>query len=133
MRILSTTLMLAALSVTSVGCNNPRPPVQGRMDPFIPPQVALASKELANDILINAPTMTRDEAGILYVTLPVRSDVNQTIHIDYRPTFFDRTGRVIEQRGWSPKTLQSNVPDQISFNSTSPAAADVQIALRYAK
>jgi hypothetical protein len=126
------TLALTTLALT-VGCNKPRPPVEGRMDPYSIPQVALASKELANDILVNPPVMSRDDAGILFVNLPVRSDVNKTIYIDYETTFFDRNGQELYKFGWKRKTLQSNVPDQITVNSLDARAADVRINLRYAR
>ena len=64
---------------------------------------------------------------------PLRSDIDKTIYVDYRATFLDRNGQVVYETNWSRKTLQANVPDQLSFNSLDARAADVRIAIRYAK
>ena len=129
-------LMFPALLVglALVGCNSVKAPIEGRQDPYAPSQVMFASKDLKNHTAVDAPRVGRDESGgILYVTLPIRAATNMQLYVDYRASFFDRNGQLINQTTWFNKTLAPNVPDQITVNSMSPRAADFQIDLRYAK
>ncbi len=132
MQRILTTITLTAL-LLAAGCNKPRPYNTGRGDPFIPPQWAVSEPDLATDVLLGTPILSRDDAGILFVNAPLRSDIDKTIYVDYRATFLDRNGQVVYETNWSRKTLQANVPDQLSFNSLDARAADVRIAIRYAK
>src|SRR5688572_9234169 len=131
-RLLMLPVLLAGL--TAVGCNSVKGPIEGRQDPFTPSQIMFASKDLKNHTAIDAPRIARDESGgILHVTVPIRAATNMQLYIDYRATFFDRNGQLINQTTWFNKTLAPNVPDQITVNSMSPRAADFQVDLRYAK
>jgi hypothetical protein len=127
---LATLVTLAFLT----GCRYVRPPVEGREDPYIPAQVHFDSEKLSRDTAIGRPNVTRDESGLLYVTLPIRSAINKTLYVDYRVTFLDRNGQPVGGRlGPFTKTLDPNTPDLIQVNSTSPRAEDFQIDLRYAR
>ncbi len=133
--------MFARIALTTIaslaflGCNSSvRPPIEGRMDPYVPPQVTFAQKDLARDTAVSAPNLQRDDAGnLLHVTLPIRSATNQTLYVDYKVTFLDRDGGVLSETGWKSKTLEANTPDSISVNSTSPRASDFQLALRWSR
>jgi len=117
-----------------LGCDNiVLPPVQGRNDPYDAKQVHFASEELRRDTAIGRPTVTRDPAGLLYVTLPVRDATDVRLYVDYRVTWFDDNRQPINQTSWFTKTLEARTPDQITVNSTSPKAADFQVDFRYAK
>jgi len=125
-------LPLVSVTILIVGCV--KPPIEGRLDPYTPAQLHFASKELKNDTAVGTPTASRDAAGqILYVTVPVRSATNKDLHVDYRVTFFDRTGTPINSTSWFTRTLVSNVPDYITVKSTTPLAADFQVDFRYAQ
>src|SRR4051794_30584206 len=128
MRYLPIVLMLSML-----GCDWVRPPVEGRMDPYMPKQIHFATDELRRDTAVGVPELSRDQAGLLYVTVPVRSAVDQRLYVDYRVTFFDQNRQPLNQTSWFTKTLEANTPDRITVNSTSPAAADFQVDFRYAK
>ena len=131
-RLLTLPVLLAGLAVA--GCNNVKAPIEGRQDPFTPAQIHFASKDLRNHTAVDAPRVARDESGgILHVTVPIRAATNMQLYVDYRASFFDRNGQLINQTTWFNKTLAPNVPDQITVNSMSPRAADFQVDLRYAK
>lgn len=124
---------ICSLILVLAGCGV-RPPIEGRADPYLPPQITLASPELANFTAIGVPIIERRNGGILYVTVPIRSASDYDLHIDYRVTFLDRIGHPIYQSGWEGgKTLVRNIPDQITFNSPTPQAADWHLDLRYAQ
>lgn len=108
-------------------------PIEGRLDPYEAKQVHFASADLKRRTAVGIPTAQRDEAGnILHVTVPVRAATDTELHVDYRVTFFDRNGQVLNQTGWFTRTLAPNIPDNISVNAMGPRAADFQMDLRWA-
>jgi Protein of unknown function (DUF1425) len=127
-RSITTSLFLLALAA---GCV--KAPIEARQDPYLPSQVMMASKDLRKKTAVQAPAVSRDETGILHVTLPIRAATDLQLYIDYRTTFFDRTGQEISRTSWTTKTLAPNVPDRIVVNSMGPNAADFEIDIRYAK
>ena len=121
-----------AVALLTTGCV--KPPIEGRLDPYTPSQIHFASKELRNETAVGTPNLTRDNEGnILYVTVPVRAATNKELHIDYRLTFLDKNGQVLNKTGWFTRTLAPNVPDYIEANSSTARAADFQMDFRYAQ
>jgi hypothetical protein len=118
--------------VALLGCTV-KAPIEAREDPYVPHQINMVSEDLRQSTAVMTPTPTRDPSGLLHVTLPIRAATNKQLYIDYRATFFDRNGQVLNQTTWLSKTLAPNVADQIQVNSTSPQAADFQIDLRYTR
>lgn len=117
-----------------IGCGGVKAPKQPRMDPYRPGQVHVTSEDLRKKTAVGEPVVTRDEVGrLLFVTVPIRSASNLKLYVDYRVTFFDSAGAVIEQTGWMNKTLEPNVPDQVVVNSKTPRAANFQVDVRYAQ
>jgi hypothetical protein len=120
------------MSLVFAGCV--KKPIEGRADPFVPAQIHFDSENLRKHTAVGTPNMVRDAEGrLLYVTVPIRSASNLTIYLDYRVTFFDEIHQPINQTGWFTKTLEPNVPDQVTVNSMSPRAADFQVDFRYAR
>ena len=125
---------VAAALAASVGCSRVKPPIEGRMDPYAPSQIHFADEDLRSRTAVGRPIAERDPAGLLRVTVPIRAASSRNLFVDYRVTFFDATGSPLgPATGWTTKRLESNVPDQITFNSTTPRAADFQLDLRYAR
>jgi hypothetical protein len=119
------------LSALAIGCaDTVKPPILAREDSYQREQIHLTSLDVRRHTAVEAPILSRDDAGLLFVTVPIRAATDQKLYVDYRVTFFDRTGVVLNQTGWLHKTLPPNIPDQITFNSTSPRAADFQMDLR---
>ena len=129
------TLLSAFLAVAGLlGCvDTVKPPIAARQDPYQREQIHIAQIDLRRHTAVDAPILIRDDAGLLFVTVPVRAATDLKLYIDYRITFFDRTGQPINQTTWFHKTLTPNTPDQITFNSTSSRAVDFQMDLRYAE
>ena len=128
-------LLLPALALLPLaGCrSNTRGPIEPREDLSPWPQIMLADRELAGHITVRQPVVERDEAGLLYVTLPVRSRTRHAMTIEYRSTFYDRNHTPIFQSTWFPKTMTPFTQDTISANSTSNRAEDFQIDIRQAQ
>jgi hypothetical protein len=108
------------------GCSGVNPPKLPRADPYTPQQIHVDSEQLRRDTAVGAPLVARDEAGLLRLTLPIRSAINKTRYVD-------RSGAPMSKVGPITKTLQPNTPDSISFNSVRPGAEDFQVDLRYAR
>ena len=123
-------LLVAVLALAGCGV---KAPIMARQDPYLPAQIQIASDGLRNRLAVDAPRLTRDGAGLLIVTVPVRAATDQQLYVDYRVTFLDASGQVLSQSSWLSKTLAPNVFDQITVNSTDPRAADFQLALRWAQ
>jgi hypothetical protein len=124
-------LVLLAGFMSLAGCV--KAPIEGRQDPYQPNQVNFAQEDLRRDTAIEPLRLSRDAAGLLFVTLPIRAATNKQLYVDYRVTFLDRNGQLAWQSGWLNKTLAPNVFDQIQANSLSSRAADVRIDLRWAQ
>jgi len=123
-----------ALLVTLIGCNNSvRAPKVGRDDPYEAQQMHFASEELRHDTAVGKPIVSRDLAGLLFVSVPVRSAIDKTLYVDYRVTFYDQTGQEVGKTSWSHMTLESNVPQRVTVNSTTTRATDFQMDFRYSR
>src|SRR5258706_3092768 len=126
--------VVALVALVALGCSDDvKPPILARSDPYIPAQVHVASHDLRRHIAVGQPQVSRDDAGLLFVTLPIRAATDQKLYVDYPVSFFDRNGAPLSQTEWLHKTLTANVPDQITVNSSSSRAADFQMDLRYSQ
>jgi hypothetical protein len=128
------TAMTLLVAVSAAACApRVRPPVEPREDPAAPPQINLTDRELQDRIAVSRPIVTKDEAGLLYITLPVRNTSARQMTIEYRVTWLDRNRVPIHQTTWFPKVLSGHTPDQFSINSTTPRVDDFQIDIRPGK
>src|SRR4051812_14707820 len=107
--LLRTTLkaLTFALALSAAACA-PRigGPVEPREDPSGIPQINLTSRELQDRLAVRAPLVEQDEAGLLYVTVPVRNSTARQMTIEWRVTFFDRNRAPIgTPTTWFPQTM----------------------------
>ena len=129
----SLTMILPLLAATA-GCNQVRQPIQPRQDVYRtgnPEQIFLDSTDLRSDTAADTPQVYRDPAGLLHVTVPIRSVINRQLYVEYRAIFFDRDHQEIDRSPWHDKTLPANVPESISIASIDPRAASFQVHFRY--
>jgi uncharacterized protein YcfL len=133
-KIVAIHLILLPMSLALAGGCSVNPPIQPRMDPYTPSQIHMDSDQLRSDTAVGTPNVHRDENGILFVTVPIRSAIDKTLYVDYYVTFFDKNGQPIGERlGPRTVTLDPNTPSSITVNSTTPRASDFQIDFRYAR
>ena len=66
-------LLALALALSAAGCVKVRAPVEPREDPANWPQIMLADRELQGRIAIRRPIVEQDQAGLLFVTVPLTS------------------------------------------------------------
>ncbi len=134
MNTISKLALSTLLPLAVVACNEVKPTIQGRADPYDAQQIHFATEELRKDTAVGTPLPSRDDAGnILYVSIPIRSAINKNLYVDYRVSFFDQSGQLLNQTTWLSKTLEANTPDRIQVNSLGPRAADFQVDFRYSR
>ena len=130
MRLLLTAIVLLPLA----GCApRVRGPIEPREDTNPWPQINLDDRDLARRVVVRQPTVERDAAGLLYVTVPIRSTTQKQLRIEYRSTFYDRNHIPIFQSTWFPKILTPFTQDTIGAHSTTNRAEDFQIDIREGK
>src|SRR6266480_487494 len=101
-RLISLLVPITLAGFASVGCV--KPPIECLLDPYPASQIHFASKALRDQTAVGTPYATRDDSGnILYVTIPIRAATDQELHVDYRVTFTDKNGQVLNQTGWFVK------------------------------
>ena len=87
---------------------------------------------LRHDTAVGQERVSRDPAGILHVSVPMRSAVEHTQYLEYQYSFFDGSGRKSEgPMGWTPITLEAGSPGTIQFASSSQTATEFQLIIRY--
>lgn len=131
-------LCVAGLLGLLAGCAQDVAPYrEGRAERYAPPQVqitGLNAEDLRQSTAIDRPSTSRDTANMLYVTVPIRNTSDQVLRVQYRYNFVDEQGRPLpENIAWNRVTLEPGSAQRITFNSTSPKAADFQLDLRYAR
>jgi uncharacterized protein DUF1425 len=116
------------LLAATYGCNT-QPPIDARQEVYTAKQIQLADEDLRRNTRFEQPRVTRDPAGLLFVTVPMRAT------IQYRATWLDENGQPLpgSPTTWQDKTLNPRVFESITTNSTSPRAEDFVIDVRYAR
>jgi hypothetical protein len=133
-RVVLATLTLAPMLLSSAGCEpRVRGPITPREDVTDWPQIQIADRDLRRRIAVRRPLVERDPAGLLFLTVPVRSTTEHQITIEYRSTFYDGNGAVIFQSTWFPMTMTPFTQQTIAVNSTSNRAEDFQLDIRPAR
>jgi hypothetical protein len=110
------------------------PPIQPRQDVYRPDdraQIYFDSTDLRNDTAADTPSVYRDAAGLLHVSVHLRSVVNRQLYVEYRAIFFDSDHREIDRSPWQDKVLPANLPDSVAITSTTPRAQSFQVQFRY--
>jgi hypothetical protein len=130
------TLSLLSVLAIAAGCADKQvQTARGRADTGDHYGVILSQQQkdqLRHDTAFEPERVTRDQYGLLNVTVPLRSAIQHTLYLEYQYTFFDGSGRKIEgPLGWNLVTLEAGSPGTIQFTSTSPQAANYQLNIRY--
>src|SRR5688572_20316558 len=133
MRITNVLIACLMIFVAGAVAGCVKAPIHARQDPYVPRQIHLASEDLRTHTAFSSPVLSRDDAGLLFVEVPVRAATDLQLYIDYRVSFYDRNGQQIYQTTWMTKTLTPNTPDRLTANATTARAADFQMDIRYAK
>ena len=131
-----TLLIFVICLAAAAGCKQSvHAPHYTRADPFDSGHVTLSGRrgdDLREDTAFEQERIGRDQYGLLTVTIPVRSAVDHTLHLEYQYSFFDANGRLVEgPMGWTQINLEAASPGTIQFTSTQPQATDFHVNVRY--
>ena len=131
---LTATLLIAA---ALVGCRSVTPPSRGRADVTDHRRVFFETAhqdQLQNSTALDAERISRDQFGLLTVTIPIRSTVRRSLYLEYNYEFFDASGKSVEgPLGWRRLSLDGGTPTTIQFTSTSEVAEDYRVSIRFQK
>jgi uncharacterized protein YcfL len=136
MRLLRTLSLVIALCIAAAplaGCSRTKAPYRVSQDPYGKQQVYVADRRLSSLLRFEPPRVSYDEADLMHVALDVRAATGRPQIIQYRTTFFDRTGQQLYASTWRTVTLEANVAQTLSAVSTTPRASDFQIDIRTAR
>jgi len=132
-----TQLIAAMLSLVFVTACEPKvePPSRGRADVTDHSRIFFSQQDkaqyLRESTAINEEVISRDQFGLLSVTIPIRSAVNKSLYLEYNYEFFDASGRSIESpKSWQPVVLEAGSPNTIQFTSVTRDAADYRVNIR---
>ncbi|HEY0008460.1 MAG TPA: DUF1425 domain-containing protein, partial [Tepidisphaeraceae bacterium] len=129
------TLILSLLTFAClVGCKSITPASRGREDITDHRGVFFDRthrEQLRSSTAVLQDRVTRDQFGLLSVTIPIRSTVDRSLYLEYSYEFFDSTGKSVEgPLGPRRFTLDPGSPGTIQFSSTSNAASDYRVTVR---
>jgi hypothetical protein len=127
------TAFTLALILGAPSCARVRAPVEPREDPHAWPQINLADRDLQRRMAVRKPQVSQDQAGLLYVTVPVRNTTSKQYAIDYRAIFYDRNHEPIQETTWFTEQMTPHTQQTITVNTTSNRVDDFQIDIRPAK
>jgi hypothetical protein len=122
--------VLALGLLVAAGCND-NPPMYGRAEKYDRTHLQFGDGDLEQFTRVDPVTATRDPAGLLHVTVSIRSTIDKDQYVDGFCTFL-RNGAPVDKEGPKTVTLKANLPDTIAFDS-STAADDYFVSLSYAK
>jgi len=112
-------------------CTQDNAPAYGRAEKYDRTHLQFGDATLEGNTRVDPVQATRDQFGLLHVTVPIRSTCNWEQYVDGSITFL-RAGQFVEKLGPKPINLAPNAFDTILFDSTQPAD-DYFISLDYAK
>ena len=126
---------LAGLALVAGCADKQVPEARGRGDAEDHFGIVLSQEQgdqLRHDTAFGPERVTRDPYGLLHVTVPLRSAIQHTLYLEYRYSFFDGSGNLIEgPMGWTTVTLEAGSPGTIQFTSTASQATNFQLNVRY--
>jgi len=128
MTALRSMVLLGLLSVLA-GCQTDAP-ITARGEQYDYPWLMLGSKDLRVSTRVGDARRTRDEAGLLYVSVPVRNTTDKQLYIDCRVTFYDSNEMELSTVR-STLTIPARGLRDATANSTSPKAESFRMELTY--
>ena len=101
--------------------------------PFNDPEISILSPELQGWLGFQNATIT-DRGGLMDVQVPVRNLSTVQYVIDYRITFFDRTGRRLgSQMAWRREVLHPKQVGYMNATALSTDAVRYKVEIKWAK
>jgi hypothetical protein len=124
-------LCLAVLGLCASGCETEPAKLKAEENPYLTQdRIQFESHTTKNVIDIVRVDTERVGAGLLKVTVTVRDKRKSNLFAEFRTTFLDDKGHVLEQTNWEPIELNARTVSEYTCTSMSTKAADYQIIIR---
>ena len=123
---------LIALVLGAAGCNTTEPAkLKPEENPYLTQsRIQFESHTTDQVVAIVRVDTERVGAGLLKVILTVRNKRKSNLFAEFRTTFLDDAGHVLEQTNWEPIELNARTVSEYTCTSMSTKAADYQIIIR---
>jgi uncharacterized protein YcfL len=126
MKSIKAAALLAPLLVLA-GCAASGPPAPQ----YLPTHINIRDTELDSELTRLPVTVDVDPSGFMSVTVPLRSEADFILKVDYRFTFLDAQGLPINaDPAWMPMALEPGVVENLIGTCPMPGAADFVVDVR---
>lgn len=131
-------LAAAGLVALAVGCSGPRPPAGAVADPVMQtayPAITVDGS-IQNFVAVDYTKIIADQATEdrpLSVQVPLRSQADNEMTVQYQFTWFDGQGRQVGETGWRTATLPSRRQMQLQGNAITRSASQWRLDVRSAR
>ena len=125
-------LILAASALLAAGCTD-NPPMYGRADTFARTHLQFGDGLLQDSTRVDPVSASRDQFGLLHVTLDIRSTTDKQQYVDCFIQFYRNGVPVGDKIGPKTVTLMANLPATIAFDASPQPADDYVVSLSYAR
>ncbi len=98
------------------------------------PTVTMSQATLRNAVAVQPPIVSKRADQLRTVTLPMRSESDQTLHVEWRILWYDDEGLpVLPAMTWRPMVLDPRQPKTISVTAMTVRATDYNIQMRWTR
>ncbi|MCJ7543435.1 MAG: DUF1425 domain-containing protein [Phycisphaerae bacterium] len=127
----SIVLCLAAAALGACSCTTEPAELEPEENPYLTQGRIQFESHLTDEVIdIVRVDTERVGAGLLKVILTVRNKRKSNLFAEFRTTFLDERGHVLEQTNWEPIELNARTVSEYTCTSMSTKAADYQIIIR---
>jgi uncharacterized protein YcfL len=126
MKFIKAAALLAPLMVLA-GCAGSGPAAPQ----YLPTHINIPDTELDSQLTRLPVTVDVDPSGFMSVTVPLRSEADFILKVDYRFTFLDAKGLPINaEPAWMPMALEPGVVENLVGTCPVPGATDFSVDVR---
>lgn len=125
-------LLAAAAALCAAGCATTEPAeLKPEENPYLTQGHIQFESHLTDKVIdIVRVDTERVGAGLLKIIVTARNKRKSNLFAEFRTTFLDDQGHVLEQTNWEPIELNARTVSEYTCTSMSTKAADYQIIIR---
>lgn len=117
--------------VTACGCTTEQASLHPETNPYLTQgRIQFESSTTKNIVQVVRVDTSRLPTGLLKIFITLRNTKKENLWADFRTTFLDGQGHVLEQTNWEPILLNARTVSEYTCTSLSNRAADYQVIIR---
>jgi hypothetical protein len=125
--LVSCVILCAGIS----GCKTEPAELKAEQEPYLEQGHVQFESHLTDHVVhIVRADSERLGAGLLKITITCRNRTKENLFAEFRTTFLDAKGHVLEQTNWEPIELNARTVSEYTCTSMSTKAADYQVIIR---